>query len=278
MIRISAFSDEVSPAVEEQIAYLRRVGVKWMEVRFVDGRNVTTLSEEEARALRRRLDEAGIGVSAVASPIGKYPVDAPFGPHLELFRHTVRLAGILGTRLIRVFSFYAPEGGCIDDCRDAVVERLGRLAAELEGTDIRMAHENEARIFGHSAANCVALAEGVASDRMTLAYDPANFVWGEAIADNVESCWPLMASRVEHVHIKDWKLGSRDLGSLPGDGDAQIGRLFEELARRRYDGFVTLEPHMSSGGQFGGETSPAQFDAALARVRGFCERCGLEYE
>ena len=173
MIRISAFSDEVSPVVEEQIAYLRRAGVKWMEVRFVDGCNITTLSEEEARALRRRLDEAGIGVSAVASPIGKYPVDAPFGPHLELFRHTVRLAGILGTRLIRVFSFYGPEGGCIDDCRDAVVERLGRLAAELEGTDIRMAHENEARIFGHSAANCVALAEGVASDRMTLAYDPA---------------------------------------------------------------------------------------------------------
>lgn len=53
MIRISAFSDEVSPVVEEQIAYLRRAGVKWMEVRFVDGRNITTLSEEEARALRR---------------------------------------------------------------------------------------------------------------------------------------------------------------------------------------------------------------------------------
>ncbi len=30
--------------------------------------------------------------SAIASPIGKYPIDVPFKPHLELFRHTIRLA------------------------------------------------------------------------------------------------------------------------------------------------------------------------------------------
>lgn len=278
MIRLSAFADEVSPAFDQQIAYLRHAGVKWLEIRFVDGRNITTLSPAEAAAVKEQLDKAGIGVSAVASPIGKYPLDAPFEPHLELFRHTVRLAQRLGTRLIRVFSFYAPANGKIDDCREQVADRLRRMAAALEGTGIRMAHENESHIFGHSAPNCVALVRDVASPALTLAYDPANFVWGESITDNVESCWPLMQPYVGHVHIKDWKRGSKDLGSLPGDGDGQIGRLIGELARTHYDGFVTLEPHMSSGGQFGGRTSPEQFDAALERVRGYCRSCGLEYE
>ena len=278
MIRISAFADEVSPVLEEQIAYLRHAGVRWSEVRFVDGRNITALTEAEAAEVRRRLDAAGIGVSAIASPIGKYPVDAPFEPHLELFRHTVRLARILGTKLIRVFSFYAPEGRSIDDCRAEVCDRLRRMAAELDGTDIRMAHENESHIFGHSAANCAALVSEVASESMMLAYDPANFVWGESIVDNVESCWPLMKPHVGHIHIKDWKAGSKDLGSLPGDGDGQIEKLVGELAAMRYDGFVTLEPHMSSGGQFGGATTPEQFDAARGRVRGYCRACGLEYE
>lgn len=278
MIRISAFADEVSPALDEQIAYLRHAGVRWTEIRFVDGRNITALTEEEAAEVKRRLDEAGIGVSAIASPIGKYPVDAPFEPHLALFRHTVRLAQILGTRLIRVFSFYAPEDRSIDCCRDAVCDRLRSLADCLAGTGIRMVHENESHIFGHSAANCAVLAEVIGPEAMGLAYDPANFVWGESIADNTESCWPLMKSRTEHIHIKDWKLGSKDLGSLPGDGDGQIERLIAELAAMRYAGFVTLEPHMSSGGQFGGQTSPEQFDDALDRVRGYCRKYGLEYE
>ena len=77
--------------------------------------------------------------------------------------------------------------------------------------------------------------------------------------NNVEVCWPLMKPYVTHIHIKDWKLGSTDIGSLPGEGDGQIEQLIKELVTSGYSGFVTLEPHMSSGGQFGGETTPEQF-------------------
>ena len=278
MIRISAFADEVSPRLEEQIAYLKSAGVKHIEIRFVDGRNVTSLTENEAADVKARLDEAGIGVSAIASPIGKYRIDDDFGPHMELLRHTLRLARILGTRQIRIFSFYAPEGGTIEDYRSEVTERLRRMAAEAEGTGIRLVHENEAGIFGHTADNCALLMSEVSSPAMILAYDPANFVWGESIADNIESCWPKMKPYVGHVHIKDWRTGSKDTGSLPGDGDGQIEMLMRELAAMNYDGYVTLEPHMSSGGQFGGQTSAAQFDAALERVRGYCRDCNLQYE
>ena len=87
--------------------------------------------------------------------------------------------------------------------------------------------------------------------------------------NNVEVCWPLMKPYVTHIHIKDWKLGSTDIGSLPGEGDGQIEQLIKELVTSSYSGFVTLEPHMSSGGQFGGETTPEQLKAALQNVKAF---------
>ena len=43
----------------------------------------------------------------------------------------------------------------------------------------------------------------------------------------------------------------------------------------KYEGFVTLEPHMSSGGQFGGETKPEQLKAALENVKAFCNKYNI---
>ncbi len=278
MIRISAFADEISPMLDEQIAYLQQAGIRWMEIRFVDGRNVTTLTEEEAIGVKERLDKAGIGVSAIASPLGKYAIDADFEPHLELLRHTIRLARIFQTRMIRMFSFYAPEGCSEAEHGAQALDRLRRMVAEVNDEEVLLVHENEAGIYGHTADNCVWLKEQIASEQFTLAYDPANFVWGEGIIDNVAQCWPKMRPYVTHIHIKDWKLGSRDIGSLAGDGDGQIEALIAELARLGYEGFLTLEPHMSSGGQFGGKTTPEQFDATLMRVKGYCDRYGLNYE
>lgn len=278
MIRFSAFADEVSPMLDDQIVYLKQAGIHWLEIRFVDGRNVTTLSVEEALEAKQKLDAAGIGVSAIASPLGKYPIDAPFEPHLELLRKSVELARLFETNFIRIFSFYAPKEGSIDACCNEVVSRLQQMIQEVRGTGIRLIHENEAKIYGHSAEQCVELAKHLFEQGLGLAYDPANFVWGEQIADNMQRCWPLMSPYVEHIHVKDWKLGSQDVGSLPGDGDGQIEELIAALAKQHYAGFVTLEPHMSSGGQFGGETSSEQFDAALARVQNFCRKYGLQYE
>ena len=88
MIRISAFADEISPMLDGQIAYLQQAGIRWMEIRFVDGRNVTTLTEEEAIGVKERLDKAGIvvkdgfiqvggGVGGGALPVRRFPEIQP---------------------------------------------------------------------------------------------------------------------------------------------------------------------------------------------------------
>lgn len=278
MVKISAFADEAATDFKEQLEFLQSSNIGWIEIRFVDGENIVDLSDEKLVEVKSMLQKQGIKVSAIASPIGKYNIDADFEPHLLKFRRAVEIAKYLDTKLIRVFSFYAPEGDSIDNFKDQVVDRLKKMAAIAEKENIVMTHENETLTYGHSAANCLELCQLIHSPSMALAYDPANFVFGEKIVNNVDVCWSIMKSYVNHVHIKDWRLGSLDIGSLPGNGDAQIEPLIKELSKEQYEGFLTLEPHMSSGSKFGGTTSIEQFDAASAKVRGFCRKYGLKYE
>jgi sugar phosphate isomerase/epimerase len=84
-----------------------------------------------------------------------------------------------------------------------------------------------------------------------------------------------MKPYVVHIHIKDWKLGA-DIGSVPGRGDGQIKELLAELAAMNYQGFITMEPHLMAGGQFGGDTGPELFSQAVSAVRALAEETGLE--
>jgi 3-dehydroshikimate dehydratase len=276
MAKLSAFADEVTDAFLEQVEYLVKEGVGYIEPRFVNKKNIMDLTKDELDEAKKMITDRGLKVSAIGSPIGKVKLDEPFGPHLDKFKHALELAQFFETPYIRMFSYYAPEGKDIDDYRDQVMERMAAKVKILEDVDVTMVHENEAHIYGHTAQNCVDLVEAVSSPKLRLVYDPANFVWGEKITNNVETCWPLMKPYVVHVHIKDWKLGSKDVGSIPGEGDGQIKELLAELATMDYDGCLTMEPHLQTGGQFGGSTGPELFSKAIAAIRELAAEVGLK--
>ena len=276
MAKLSAFADEVTDDFSEQAKYLVKENVGYIEPRFINRKNIMDLNKNELNEAKKMIQDHGLQVSAIGSPIGKVKLDEPFGPHLDKFKHAVELARFFKTPYIRMFSYYGPEGKNIDDYRDEVIQRMTAKVEVLEDADITMVHENEANIYGHTAEQCVEMVEAVNSPKLRLVYDPANFVWGEKITDNVESCWPAMKPYVVHVHIKDWKLGSKDVGSIPGEGDGQIKELLAELAALDYDGCLTMEPHLQVGGQFGGSTGPELFSKAIAAVRRLSAEVGLK--
>ena len=259
MAKLSAFADEVTEDFRGQVEYLAQEKVGYIEPRFINKKNIMDLNQGELKEARQMIQDHGLKVSAIGSPIGKVKLDEPFELHLDKFKHAVELAQFFETPFIRMFSYYAPEGKNIDDYRDQVMERMAAKIDVLQDADVTMVHENEAHIYGHSAENCADLIKTVGSPKLALAYDPANFVWGEKLTNNVETCWPVMKPYVVHIHIKDWKLGSADIGSIPGQGDGQIKELLAELAALNYDGCMTMEPHLKTGGQFGGSTGPELF-------------------
>ena len=274
MAKLSAFADEVTDDFLGQVKYLAAEGVRFIEPRFINSKNIMDLTQQELNEAKVMMTDYGLKASAIGSPIGKIRLDEPFAPHLDSFKHAVELALFFQTPFIRIFSYYAPKGQNIADYRKQVMEQMLAKVEIIKDVDITMVHENEAHIYGHTAENCVDLVETVDSPKLRLVYDPANFVWGEKITDNIKTCWPLMKPYVVHVHIKDWKFGA-DTGSIPGEGDGRIKELLKELAKIRYDGCLTMEPHLQLGGQFGGTTGPELFSRAIAAVRKIAADVGL---
>ena len=86
-MKIYAFADEASPSIDEQIAAMKRNGLNGLEIRGVDGENVSVISLNKAREVRRKLEDAGLSVWSIGSPIGKIDIkNGDFDAHLDQLR------------------------------------------------------------------------------------------------------------------------------------------------------------------------------------------------
>src|SRR5439155_13403641 len=124
MFTLSAFADEISPDPQEQIDVLKQCGVRHIELRSIHKTNVLDLTELQVQELKGLLDKNGFKLSAIGSPIGKIKVDEPFEPHLKRFRRAIELCKVFGTRNIRIFSYYLPDGGDWKQFREEVMRRM----------------------------------------------------------------------------------------------------------------------------------------------------------
>lgn len=226
------------------------LGIGYIEIRGADGKNVSKLTESEAEAMAERFSSRGYRISAIGSPIGKIKVTDEFEPHLELFRHCLRLAKIFNTKYIRMFSFYPPEGGKIEDYRDEVMRRWESFLNAAQRSGIALLHENEKDVYGDTAERCLDLAETL---QIGLIFDPANFI--QSGVETYPYAFNLLKKHVKYMHIKD---ACRDTGKIvpSGYGDAGIKSIIADLNEMGFEGFLSLEPHL---GHFEGlaELEPA---------------------
>ena len=107
--KLAAFADEAGSSIGEQISAMKENDVAYLEIRGVNGENISDLTIEKARDIRRQLEDSGISVWSLGSPYGKIGIEEDFTPHLDKFKHGLELADILGTKHIRLFSFYVPQ-------------------------------------------------------------------------------------------------------------------------------------------------------------------------
>jgi sugar phosphate isomerase/epimerase len=276
MFTLSAFADEIGPDPQQQIDVLKSCGVRHIEFRSILGTNVLKLTDLQIQEFKSLLDKHGFGISAIGSPIGKSVIDQPFAAVKEQLNRAIQLCMMFGTKNIRIFSYYLPEGGDWDNWRRDVLDRMWDKLRIAEKAGVRLLHENEHKIYGDSPARVKDLLETVAEQLSTpcfgAAYDPANFVF--CGYDPWEG-WQASKEHLVHLHIKDWKAGEAH-GSLAGDGQGQIERIMADVVARGYDGFATLEPHLLGGGPTGGQTGPDLFPKAVAAYRKILERVGAK--
>lgn len=237
--RLSAFADEYSPNVDEQIEGLLANRIDLIEPRGIDGEGIASISLEKARELRKKLDAAGIGISAIGSPIGKIGITDEFAPHLDTLRHQIEVAKILGTKRIRMFSFYIPEGKDPADYRDEVLSRMEQMLTIAEAEGIEFCHENEKGIYGDTPERCHDLLTHFGG-RLKGVFDPANFLNVGSVP--FPNAYELLKSHIDYFHIKD----ADGLTICPaGLGKGRIGDMLAAI-RNDFDGEIVLtaEPHL----------------------------------
>ena len=233
-IKLCAFADEAGDSLAEQIKAMQENGIGLLELRSIDKINVTKFTNEQVKEYKKQLDDAGIGVWSIGSPIGKVKIEDDFNIDLDLCKRTIEIANMFEAKSLRMFSFYGTSGE--EKYRDTVMERLAKYVEAARGSGVTLCHENEKGIYGDIAVRCLEIHKNI--PELKCVFDPANFV--QCGQDTLEA-WEMLEPYVFYGHIKD----SLADGSIvpPGKG---IGHLREYLPKFVAKGcqVLTLEPHL----------------------------------
>jgi sugar phosphate isomerase/epimerase len=270
---LSGFGDEIDADPVIQLSVLQALGAKHIEVRSAWGTNVVELADEQLAALAALIAERDMAVSAIASPIGK--VDAFGDPDTELarLRRAVHAAHRLGSRYIRLFSFYRPPGTTPPDIRDVVLEQLRAYATVAEQEGLVLLHENEKDIYGDVPDRVLDLIEAVGSPALRMAWDNANFVQVgvRPFTDGYAKLRPYL----EYLQVKDAR--AADGTVVPaGEGDGELLATVTALREDGYDGFASLEPHLAVAGALGGFSGPYEFGRAARAFAKLTDAIGVQ--
>ena len=236
---LSAFADEAGATPEEQIQALLDNGIHYIEPRSFWKKGILKLTDEELKAVKSALDEAGIKVNSLGSPIGKYPVNEPFEIHLEEFKRAIEVCKILETDNMRVFSFYIPKGEDPQNYTDEVLRRMRVLSDIAKQNGITLNHENEKDIFGQNPEEVDILANNLTDYKFI--FDGANYRMSGC---DVMAGMQASLKNFGYFHVKDAFYDTQTIVPV-GEGEACYEKMIK-LAHEATDEriYMTLEPHL----------------------------------
>lgn len=269
---LSGFGDEIDSDPDVQIAVLQALGARHIEVRSVWNTNIVDLTTAQLDAFAKVLDDRGMAVSAIASPIGK--VDIASDPEAELARlgRAVRAAHRLNSRYIRIFSFYRAAGIEADAIRDEVLTRMRAFADLAERNDVILVHENEKDIYGDVPSRVLDLIESVGSDALRVAWDNANYV--QCGVRPYDDGYAMLRPYLEYLQVKDAIAGTDEVVPA-GLGDGQLRETLTALRDDGYTGFASLEPHLAIQHGLGGFSGPEAFGRAARAFAALTDSIGV---
>ncbi len=245
-MQFTGIADEAGKPVETQIRAHKELGWKYIELRDTGEKCVTDIPEEEFDRILGLLGDAGLQVSCFASQIGNWSrkITGNFEiDKTELARAIPRMQKA-GTRFIRIMSWTQGDAS-MKEWKSEALRRLRELAKMAEGSGVMLAHENCSGWASEGPAETIEMLDTIDSPALTALYDTANpLSRGQDSMAYVRG----VKDRAAYVHVKDWKIepdGSGH-GVYPGEGDSVLRQQLAELFNAGYDGFISIEPHITA--------------------------------
>lgn len=276
MIKLCAFTDEAGSSLQEQISACKRNQINLIELRSIDGKNVSNFTIEQAKEYQAELEKNGICVWSIGSPLGKVSIDEDFDAYSKKVRHVCELANIFKTDKIRMFSFFDATKK-----RDKVFEYLSKMVKIGQEYGVKMCHENEKDIYGDVTERVLDIMQNV--DGLMYVYDPANYLQCSQSADKTLETFH---SKTDYFHIKDVIVETGELVPA-GYGDGKIDQLVNMITD---DKVLTVEPHLAifdayksidnteMKHKFKFNSNAQAFDCAMDSIKEVLIKCGYKFK
>ncbi|TWT96139.1 Xylose isomerase-like TIM barrel [Botrimarina colliarenosi] len=317
---LSGFADEASATklIGEELAAMAAIGLRRCSLRFVDlgdgVKNAMALTKKEVKQVRQRLDDFGLEVATLGSPIGKVKLldvedgtsnqYIPFPKYLKQdVAKACDIAAGVGTKLVRGFSYYHPKGTEPGDHLAQVVDQLGQITEACAAADLVFGLEVEANLVGQTGQLLQQIHKQVNHPAMVLIYDAGNLLAQGYSPDESFAEYEAMKAGLGWIHVKDYrpmKSAARG-GHIDEDalkdfcpvsrGSGVYERVLRDLAetaggpmlkRMKKIGLpgvlLDLEPHVRGGGQFGGYSGADGMGIALRSLCDLIDYLGLSHD
>jgi sugar phosphate isomerase/epimerase len=257
-MKLSGVSDEAGTDLRTQIRAHRELGWDCLDLRTVDGTNVTSVSDGRFDRIAEAVEAAGMTVTNFASGVCCWgrSVRDDFRLDVAELRRAIPRMHRLGTRTIRVMSCPAPDGAAVPEAefRAETFRRLGELARIAAGEGVVLIHEHVGSAWtGADPARMLGLVEGIGSDAFRLLFDMGNFDGADAGEQSWEA-YQRVKRYVAHVHLKDHTADGPN--TWFGEGVIPVRRLLAAMKADGYEGVLAMEPHIAAVHHTGRRAAP----------------------
>jgi len=244
----SGISDEAGPSIEVQIKAHQELGWEYLELRMIDGQNLTAIPDGKFDHVRAQVDAAGMRVSCFACAIANWarPITCDPSIDIEDLKRAIPRMHAFKTRLIRVMSYPNDKDHPLSEpeWRREAIRRMKVLAGIAENGGVTLAHENCSGWGGLSAENSNILLGEVNSPALKVVFDTGNPV---TYNQNAWDYYQAVCNDIVYVHIKDARIaGGGEIYTFCGEGDGCVNEIVRDLLAKGYDGGCSIEPHLAA--------------------------------
>lgn len=245
----SFITDEATQSFDEAVAFAKAYHLQGLELRSVADTAIDLVPEKTLKHWRQQLDNEGLAVSCLSGSF--YKCDIPDSGTLE--NEMVKLerlcdaADILGCRLIRGFSFFAPAQGRLSAQQLAPFFESPATLLRKRGKQLLLEADPSVNTTNHwQLASLLSLLDNPCFGAI---YDPGNDLYDSEGERPYPEGYEAVAPWLRHVHIKDAALDADGQPQCmkPGTGQVDYPGLLRRLIKDGYKGWLSLETHYRIG-------------------------------
>ena len=238
-------SDEISQDIRIASDLAVKYGLEGVEIRSVWEKGPHELDRGDISEIRRILQDKGLQVCGISSPFFKCDLmdEKEIQVHIEILKRSMELASLLGTKIIRGFTFWGT--GNFEDNLQRIVSKFEKPVELLRKENITLALESDPSVYATNAQKLTRVIEEINSTCVGALWDPGNDIYDPAGEVPYPDGYRMILPHLVHMHVKDAVRteAGRTAGVPIGEGQVDYRGQFRALRKDGYTGYVVLETH-----------------------------------